>query len=91
MVKGLEGKLYEEWLRALGLFNPEKKKLSQSGLHEQPIFFGCSSNDSNMQFCQKYDIWVPEDTEKEEVRDINAVHTDYSLRKHSLQFLTAMD
>ncbi|KAJ7407025.1 hypothetical protein WISP_129249 [Willisornis vidua] len=27
MVKGLEGKLYEEWLRSLGLFILEKRKL----------------------------------------------------------------
>jgi len=27
IVKGLEGKTFEEWLRPLGLFSPEKSKL----------------------------------------------------------------
>lgn len=40
----------------------------------QPIFFRLSFNDRNTQLCQKSDIWVPEDTEKEELRDFNAVH-----------------
>lgn len=32
---------------------------------------------------QESDMWVPEDTEKEELRDINAVHTDYNLSGNS--------
>jgi len=27
MVKGLEGKTHEEWLRSLGLFSPEQRRL----------------------------------------------------------------
>ena len=27
MVKGLEGKTYEEWLKSLSLFSPEKNRL----------------------------------------------------------------
>ena len=27
MVKSLEGKMYEEWLRSLGLFSPEQSRL----------------------------------------------------------------
>ena len=27
MVKGLEGKMYEEWLNSIGVFNPEKGRL----------------------------------------------------------------
>ena len=26
-MKGIECKMYEDWLRSLGLFSPEKKKL----------------------------------------------------------------
>lgn len=54
-------------------------------------FFKLSSNDPNTQLYQKSDIYIPEDLEKEDLRDITVVHTDDNLLRKLLQVITAMD
>lgn len=48
MIKNIEDKTHEEWLRSLGLFNPEKRRLrggltvacgSSKGAEGQHLFF----------------------------------------------------